>query len=234
MSKELYVAFVLDETGSMQSIKDDTIGGFNEYLKTLKGGEQETVFTLVKFDSNKTEQVCVAKPIADVSELNQDTYVPGAATPLIDACMKSILATETAVEGRGANVAIVVLTDGYENASREYTSAQLQDKVKEKTAAGWLFTFLGADMDAFSQAGQYGFASANTVSFGKENTMRAFGVAARATMSYGTTGSSASAVYTTAERKSVGEEEVLNKEKGSSTPPSVKSLVDDLDFTDKK
>jgi hypothetical protein len=232
-TKKLYVTFVLDETGSMMSIKDDTIGGFNQYLETLKASSQETDFTLVKFDSNKTEKVCVAKPIADVLPLTPDTYNPGAMTPLIDAVMKSILATEQAVIAEDVNVAIVVLTDGYENASREYTRVQLAEKIKELTAKGWLFTFLGADMDAFAEAYQYGFASANTVSLGKtpENVNAAFVSAARATRSYGLSGQSSSASYTFEERKAMGEEDVIGKARQGSTPNSVRSLVDDLSFT---
>ncbi|HMA55888.1 MAG TPA: hypothetical protein VKP52_04050, partial [Pseudolabrys sp.] len=80
MDQQTLVTFLLDETGSMSSIKDDTIGGFNEYLKTLKQSASPIDFTLIKFDSNAIRKVCVAKPIAEVAELNNDTYKPGAST----------------------------------------------------------------------------------------------------------------------------------------------------------
>src|SRR6516162_11428725 len=88
------VTFLLDETGSMESIKDDTIGGFNSYLSMLKGSGELIDFTLIKFDSRRIEKVCVAIPVSDVAELDAKSYQPGAATPLIDAAYKTIKAVE--------------------------------------------------------------------------------------------------------------------------------------------
>src|SRR5947199_10646592 len=72
------VTFLLDETGSMESIKDDTIGGFNSYLSTLKSSATPIDFTLIKFDSRHIEKVCVAVPVGEVKELDTTTYSPGA------------------------------------------------------------------------------------------------------------------------------------------------------------
>ena len=79
------VTFLLDETGSMESIKDDTIGGFNSYLGSLKAEAAPIDFTLIKFDSRRIEKVCVAVPVSQVAELTMESYQPGASTPLIDA-----------------------------------------------------------------------------------------------------------------------------------------------------
>src|SRR5438105_2772073 len=78
------VTFLLDETGSMESIKDDTIGGFNSYLNSLRAESASIDFTLIKFDSRRIEKVCVAVPVAQVAELTTASYHPGASTPLID------------------------------------------------------------------------------------------------------------------------------------------------------
>ncbi len=148
--KTTFVSFLLDETGSMSSIKDDTIGGFNSYVETLKKDGDDILFSLVSFNSSKTERRYVAEPIQGVPPLTEDDYVPNAMTPLIDAAVKIIKATDEAVQARDddPNVVIVMQTDGAENVSVEYTTADLAAEVKEKEAAGWQFVFLGAGMDA--------------------------------------------------------------------------------------
>lgn len=178
------VTFLLDETGSMMSIKDDTIGGFNQYLSTLKAMGGEVSFSLLKFDSNRVEKVCVGKPVAEVAELTNETYTPGALTPLYDAAVKAIKATEP--NAAGAKVIVVIQTDGHENASREYKRADLADLIKEKTAAGWEFVFLGAGIDAYGEAQALGINAANTVSYCRANSGQTFSTLARNSVAYAT------------------------------------------------
>lgn len=193
------VTFVLDETGSMSAIKDDTIGGFNEYLKTLKESDGDLSFTLVKFDSNKIDKVHVDLPIKQVPNLTPTTYTPGAATPLIDAAVKSILATAEKQQP-GDKVIVVIQTDGYENVSREYKQEDLVDLIKEKTAQGWAFVFLGANIDAFDQAQGFGISAGQTMSYAGTKSKEAFGAAAQTTVAYATTGVTRS--FSDAERRS--------------------------------
>ena len=97
-SARTLVTFLLDRTGSMEAIRDDTIGGFNTYLDTLQGdGGANIEFTLVQFDSMSIDKICVAAPIAHVHKLNRDTYQPRASTPLIDAAYKTIEAVEASL-----------------------------------------------------------------------------------------------------------------------------------------
>ena len=138
-----FLTFVLDETGSMSNIKDDTIGGFNDYISQLQQSGEPIDFTLIKFDSNRHAIPYRAVNVHDVKPLDNESYRPGAAMPLIDAVYKAIKATEEKA-GDASKVIIAVQTDGYENASREFTNAQLVQLVKEKTAAGWLVFFTGA------------------------------------------------------------------------------------------
>lgn len=167
------ITFILDETGSMQSIKDDTIGGFNEFLEQMRRQEGATRFTLIKFDSNRLAVVHRAVPITAVPDLTDETYQPGAATPLIDACMVGIHAAEEAA-GPGDQVSIVIQTDGRENASTHYLNGDLATKVKEKTNLGWMFTFLGAGIDAFAQAEQIGIDADHTLRYGRSRSRDAF------------------------------------------------------------
>ena len=173
-----YVSFLLDETGSMQEIKRDTMGGFNEYVETLKKDGGDIAFSLVSVNSNETKSRYVAEPIGKVASLTDDNYRPAAMTPLIDASVKIIKATEDAVKKRGdePSVLVVIQTDGYENASVEYTSADLTALIKEKTAAGWQFVFLGAGLDAFDAARDAGihFDRRKMVGYGKQHSRAMF------------------------------------------------------------
>lgn len=205
MSKTL-VTFLLDETGSMQSIKDDTIGGFNNYLATLKAGDGDISFTLLKFDSNRVEKVCVGKPIAEVAELTDATYRPGASTPLFDAAVKAIRATEeVAAKDPSAKIVVTIQTDGEENTSTEFKLADLAALVKEKTAAGWQFVFLGAGIDAYATGSALGFAASNTMSYGRGNSAQAFAAMGASTSRYAKTGEAGSLNFTAAEKRSAGD-----------------------------
>jgi hypothetical protein len=161
------VTFLLDETGSMESIKDDTIGGFNSYLSTLKTSGTPIDFTLIKFDSRRIEKVCVAVPVDQVKELDARTYQPGASTPLIDAAYKTINAVEKSLNGNKPKVIVCIQTDGHENASTEHTWEGLNALIKDKTAAGWQFNFLGTGIDGYDTGARMGVAAMNTMSTGR-------------------------------------------------------------------
>lgn len=163
-----YVAFLLDRTGSMQPIAQDTVGAFNAYLGELKNSGADIDFSLVLFDSMRgMEKVHVNKPIADVPELKQKDYVPSGNTPLIDAAYKTIKAVESSEKIRISKpkVVIAIQTDGEENASHDHTMAQLRDLIQKKTDEGWQFVFMGANIDAYKQAGAFGIGSRSTVSY---------------------------------------------------------------------
>jgi hypothetical protein len=163
------VTFLLDETGSMESIKDDTIGGFNAYLATLKSSATPIDFTLIKFDSRRIEKVCVAVPVGEVAALSSDTYRPGAATPLIDAAYKTIKAVEKSLNGSKPQVVICIQTDGHENSSTEHSWADLNALIKEKSALGWQFNFLGTGIDAYDTGERMGVSAMATMSSGRSS-----------------------------------------------------------------
>lgn len=202
------VSLLLDETGSMESIRDDTIGGFNAYVDSLRDEKDGPVeFTFVKFDSNRIEKVCVGSPIKDVARLTRDTYRPGAMTPLIDACVKTIKATEQVVEQRADKPKVIVVfqTDGDENASREYKLSDLQDLIKAKTAEGWLFVYLGAGIDAYQSGANFGISAANTMSYASTNSAQAFAAMGASTARYRATGSLRAAAFTADEKLRAGD-----------------------------
>jgi len=167
------VAFLLDRTGSMQSCKAATIEAFNGYLEGLKQGPESKLieFTFLQFDSQSLDKICVAEELGNVRPLDDATYQPRASTPLIDAAYKTIKAVEAALAKREdePKVVICIQTDGFENASTEYTMPQLNVLIKEKVKSGWQFVFMGAGIDAYAQSGQMGIAAVSTASYNRES-----------------------------------------------------------------
>lgn len=208
--KTTFVSFLLDETGSMDSIKDDTIGGFNSYVDTLKKDGDDILFSLVSFNSSKTQRRYVAEPIQAVPKLTDDDYVPAAMTPLIDAAVKIIRATDEVVRSRDddPNVVIVIQTDGKENVSVEYTTADLAAEVKAKEAAGWQFVFLGAGMDAFAAAHEAGMVidAQHVMSYGRKQSREAFAAAADNVSSFAKSGRATSLHFSDAQRSDARDE----------------------------
>ena len=161
------VTFLLDRSGSMDVARDDTIGAFNTYVDDLKGGDSaEILFNLVLFDSHSLDKVCVRKPVAEVQRLDRNSYVPRGGTPLIDCAYVTIKAVEASLSGDAeTKVVICIQTDGEENGSKEYDWGDLSALVKEKTALGWQFNFMGAGIDAYDQGARMGIAVDQTLSY---------------------------------------------------------------------
>lgn len=185
--KKTVVNFVLDETGSMLCVKESTISGFNEYIKTLKSnGAGNILFTLTQFNSDRIETVYEAVPLKDVEDRTSANYQPNNLTPLYDAIAQTIHSTEGKIEGMKPKpkVICVIQTDGLENASKEITTVQeIRKLIERKSSDGWTFVFLGADQDAWAVGGQMGIVAANTMSYGNtaKGTTRAFAATATAT-----------------------------------------------------
>ncbi len=155
----MHISIILDRTGSMESIRDDTIGGFNAFLKEQKAQPGTATLTLVQFDSaDPYEIIHRFKPIEDVPELTKETYVPRGGTPLLDALGRGINDLEKSIselkeDDRPSKVIMVVITDGQENSSQEFRKAQIEKMIKEKTDKdGWQFVFLSADLAAIGDA----------------------------------------------------------------------------------
>lgn len=133
-----HIAVILDRTGSMETIRDDTIGGFNAFLNAQKAAPGLASLTLVQFDSQDPYEIVYRfKPLAEVPELTRETFVPRANTPLLDTIGRGINDLEksladVAEDNRPARVVMVIITDGQENASREFRKDQIEKMIKEK------------------------------------------------------------------------------------------------------
>lgn len=182
------VTFLLDRTGSMERIRDDTVGAFNAYLETLQEGDDDVHFSLIQFDSISIDKTHVNQPVRDIPRLDRNAYRPRASTPLIDAAYKTIKAVEKSVNGNAdTRVVICIQTDGQENASTEHAWDELNALIKEKSEQGWQFNFMGASIDAYKQGSRMGIDAANTMSYDSTDraaTRTAFKASAANTMSY--------------------------------------------------
>lgn len=169
----LYVTLIVDETGSMQSCKGSAIAGFNQYLASLRKEPAETRFTLTLFNSKKTEVRYNAVPVGQVSDLNVETYRPDGTTPLYDAIGRTLsIAKQEAPND--AKKLCVILTDGLENASREYTRLQIFDMIKEFEGQGWRFIYLGADHDVWAAGESLGIQGDDRISFKRLHVAQTF------------------------------------------------------------
>jgi len=170
-----HLTVILDRTGSMESIRDDTIGGFNAFLSSQQAEPGEATLTLVQFDSQDPYEVIHHfKPIAEVPPLTRQTFVPRASTPLLDALGRGINDLEQSLgqkaeDERPARVVMVIITDGQENASREFRKEQIEKMIRDKQAKlDWQFVFLSADLAAIEEALSSGVSPSSAMAFDKD------------------------------------------------------------------
>lgn len=169
----LYVSLILDESGSMQSCKRAAIVGFNQYVKSLTDEPAATWFTLTLFNSRRTEVRYRGVPVATVPELDVETYRPQDTTPLYDAIGQT-LATARKEAPASFKKLCVILTDGLENASKEFTRKQIFGLIKDCEKEGWRFVYLGADHDVWAAGEDIGVAQECRVAFSKTDITGTF------------------------------------------------------------
>ena len=173
MTDRTHITVLLDRTGSMQDIRADVVGGFNAFVDTHKAAPGEATLTLVQFDSqNPYELLYAALPIEEVPELTLAQYVPRASTPLYDAMGRAIGAldnklTATPAGWRPKKIIFVVVTDGQENASKQFRRDQVMNLIDAKKKDGWDFVFLSSDLGALTDAQGMGVDAAASLHFGK-------------------------------------------------------------------
>jgi hypothetical protein len=154
----------MDKSGSMESIRDATIDGFNEYITTLKtkGGDYEV--TLTYFDTEITS-LFTRVPITEVKKLTREDYGPTGMTALYDGVGQTVDTLKKKVKVN-TPVLVVIITDGGENSSKEYSQNNIAKLIKEQEKAGWTFVFIGANQDSWATAQTFGLTSnANVVNF---------------------------------------------------------------------
>jgi hypothetical protein len=158
------IAVILDRSGSMQDAKNDHEGGLNSFVEDQRQLEGAVNFTLIQFDSvNPCEVMYDGVPISEVRECK---LLPRGGTPLLDAVGQGIAHLDKRFSAMGEQpeqIIVMVITDGEENSSREFTKQRVKDMVAEHEKKGnWKFLFLGANIDAFHEGGGLGFTQGAT------------------------------------------------------------------------
>jgi len=153
--------FILDRSGSMANMIDDTIGGFNAFVDTQKslGG----TMSLYLFD-NEFEIVYEDTPIQNVRILTEKTFIPRGSTALYDAIGK-VISRVSKETNTHYDIKIIIMTDGYENSSKKYTADHIKDLIEIHSKLGWNFMYMGANQDSILEAGKLGINADNTIDF---------------------------------------------------------------------
>ena len=165
-----HIIFVVDRSGSMSGIAKDMIGGYNEFIKKQKEipGECEVFF--YQFD-DIYESVFENLSLQNVPELTDKTYIPRNCTALFDAVGKTInnigkKLSDMSEDERPERILVITLTDGQNNASKEFDGAAVRDMIKHQTEVyKWDFVFLGSNIDAWEAGGSIGVKSSSTLQF---------------------------------------------------------------------
>lgn len=155
------IIFILDRSGSMSFLTDDTIGGYNAFIENQKKVDGEALVTTILFD-DRYEVLHNGVDIKTVKTLTREDYYARGMTALLDAIGKTInnvgdRLNKTAEENKPSKVIMVITTDGAENASQEFTRQQIKEMITHQTDVyNWQFMFLGANIDAVSEAQSIG------------------------------------------------------------------------------
>jgi Mg-chelatase subunit ChlD len=155
---------VVDRSGSMANCIDDTLGGFNTFLREQN---QENKISLYLFDNEYTT-VWEDQFIKDVPLLDKKLYRPRGGTALLDAIGKTL------VNISGTSPTIVILTDGHENSSQIYTKQAIKEMIEKKKSLGWSFVFLAANQDAIETGSSMGIDPEASLTFDTRNVREAF------------------------------------------------------------
>jgi hypothetical protein len=169
LTHHVYNLIILDESGSMLSIKQPTISGFNEIVETIRSvsaqfPEQEHFVSLVSFNSNGIKSIHWNEEASRLNKINDNMYKPNGSTPLFDAIGQSVNRLKNELPGnRGYNVLVTILTDGEENASRNYTAEQISKLISQLKEQAWTFAYIGANHDIVETASKLSIT--NTLEF---------------------------------------------------------------------
>jgi len=176
----LYAHVVLDRSGSMDACAAEAVGGYNAYVAALPEGAR---VSLTLFDSDGVDLVRDSEATS-TALLSATEFEPRGMTPLYDAIGRTVAEVETRSAGFD-RVALVVLTDGYENASQEFRRDDILKLLKRKQEVdGWLVIYLGANQDAWAVGEKFGTTAANSLSVDTTRLSFALDSAGRATRAY--------------------------------------------------
>ena len=156
---QVYNLVILDKSGSMESIRTEAINGYNETLGSIKATQlkfmdtQEHFVSLAAFCDCGIDMIYDMTPIKDAEKLTREKYDPCCCTPLFDAIGKTVKALKKKIaDVEDAAVLVTIITDGYENSSKEWDGKAVSKLIEECKEDGWMFSFIGAGEDVVKVA----------------------------------------------------------------------------------
>jgi len=195
-----HVAILIDRSGSMNSIKSDVIGGFNQLIEDQKNVPGDLTVTLVQFDENmglQFETINDFSPLNEVKLLNESNYTPRGSTPLNDSLARLINETGARLAAkdeseRPEKVLIVSITDGRENASKEHTKQSVKTLIEhQEKNYNWKFMYIGANQDSFAEGSSRGIGASYNFAADSKGTKKMSKVFSATLASYRSAGVSA-------------------------------------------
>ncbi len=173
-AEPVQIICVLDRSGSMRNLAGDTIGGYNSFLEQQRQKEGEAQVTTVLFD-DKYELVTDGVDLREAPDLNSDVYFARGMTALLDAVGRTVTNTLNRMEEEGVcpanrRVLVLIMTDGLENNSREYSKAAVKGLIDATTKEyGWNYIFMGANIDSVSEAASLGIKADYAVDYSHDS-----------------------------------------------------------------
>lgn len=170
MKNKTDITVILDRSGSMNRVKADTIGGFNNFVETQRKVKGQASLSLIQFD-DQYEVLYINKDIALADKLTDETFLPRGMTALLDAVGITINSAgqrfaALPTEERPDKVLFVILTDGFENASKEYKSSKINEMITHQRGKyKWEFMFIGANQDAVLSAQEIGIPASAALTY---------------------------------------------------------------------
>ena len=163
------LVFILDRSGSMAGLESDTIGGFNGMIKKQQKEGGEVNITTVFFD-NEIEIIHDRFPLSVVQPLTEEDYYVRGTTALLDAVGSAVKKMENIQKRlpedmKAEKILFIIITDGMENASREYTAKMVKSMIEKEQEQGWQFVFLGANIDSVEEAEKIGIRRSHAANY---------------------------------------------------------------------
>lgn len=163
------LVLILDESGSMHGTESDVVKGTNALLDSQRSKDEETLITLVLFN-DKVKRVFFRKNLNEISNLQNNMYKPSGCTALYDAIGQTVDSLRKTVDeldeiNKPENVIFSIMTDGLENASKEYSQALVKEMIEHQKTEGWEFIFQAANIDTVETARSIGISEEDSVPF---------------------------------------------------------------------
>ncbi len=165
------IIVIIDKSGSMNSLKTDTIGSFNSFLEEQKKLEGDCNISVVLFDSHKNNKIlCESVDINTFEGLNSENYVPRGSTALYDCIGETIKSSKKRIkklpdEEKPEKIIVAIITDGAENDSREYSKKDVMEMIEKREKKGWLIMYLGSNQDSFQEASKIGIKKSRSLNY---------------------------------------------------------------------